>query len=561
VINVQVTFGQDSRDSYLYLRRRRHLGTAIGLLILLATCAVMLSQERNGSVSGIVVDAHTQAPISGVNVEIPGIGQSNTDESGRFRISGISPGRYHLQAVRSGMTAVLEDRSVWSITVAPGEEIRNVRLPVSPFGVIRGHVLDGQGNPLSGVSVQALVLSYQQGRRALVEPSLAAGILNSSAETNEAGEYQLDLPTDVYYMCAKLRSFNVSDADAARVQGGTPKIYYPGTPEAAFALPVAINGPEAPGIDFTLAASDQATHKVYVRVEGLAPASRNFIPAGAQIGELRDRFSLERLPILGPLSRGMRTASQAIVIDGVPNGSYDLLMDGGMEGGVRGLGIAPIDIRGEDLHDVVVSLEPPQDIAGRVSGADSSRTISFSGLTVRLGTRSASVEPNGAFVVPAVLSGFYSVAVDGLPPEAYVSDIRYGGISLHETAHDVNGPELQAGLSGTSLQILVAYNGGSIEGQIDEREAAAGAIVVLVPDSSRRFIQSYYKTVVAGSNGAFSFKGVPPGVYQLFAWESIPDTAWLNPEFMSRGEGRGQVVSRDAGGSVSVRARLFSKGD
>jgi hypothetical protein len=236
-------------------------------------------------------------------------------------------------------------------------------------------------------------------------------------------------------------------------------------------------------------------------------------------------------------------------------------MDGGMDGGVRGRGIAPIDIRGEDLHDVVVSLAPPQDIAGRVSGADSSRTISFSGLTVRLGTRSASVEPNGAFVVPAVLSGFYSVAVDGLPPEAYVSDIRYGGISLHETAHDVNGPELQAGLSGTSLQILVAYNGGSIEGQIDEREAAAGAVVVLVPDSSRRFIQSYYKAVVAGSNGAFSFKGVPPGVYQLFAWESIPDTAWLNPEFMSRWEGRGQVVSMEAGASVSVRAHLFSKDD
>ena len=241
---------------------------------------------------------------------------------------------------------------------------------------------------------------------------------------------------------------------------GRTKIYYPGTPDAAFAIPVAINGQEAPGIDFNLAASAQATHKVYVRVEGLAPASRNFIPAGAQIAELRDRFSLERLPILGPLSRGMGTASQAIVIDGVPNGSYDLLMDGGMEGGVRGRGITPIDIRGEDLHDVVVSLQPAQDIAGRVSSVDPSRPISFSGLTVLLGTRSASVESNGAFVVPAVLTGFYSVTVDGLPPEAYISDIRYGGVSLHETAHDLNGPELQAGLSGTPLQILLAYNGG-----------------------------------------------------------------------------------------------------
>jgi hypothetical protein len=537
------------------------LGTAIGLAILLAMCAVLLSQEPNGSVSGTVIDTQTQVPIAGVSVQIPGIGQATTDETGRFRISNVPLGRHTLQAVRSGLTAVPEDRSSWSVMVAPGQEVQYVRLRMAAFGVIRGHIRDDKGNPLSGVSVQALVLSYQQGRRVLVEPSLAVGILNSSAETNGEGEYRLDLPIGVYYVCGQLRLSNVSDAGAARVLGGTQKIYYPGTPDAAFAAPVTISGQEAPGIDFNLAASAQSTHKVYVRVEGLAAASRNFIPAGAQIAELRDRFSLERLPILGPLSRGIGTALQGIVIDGVPNGSYDLLMDGAMEGGVRGRGITPIDIRGKDLHDVVVSLQPAQDIAGRVAGADPSRPISFSGLKVLLDTRSAGVESNGTFVVPAVLTGYYSVSVDGLPPEAYISDIRYGDISLHETAHNLNGPELQAGLSGTPLKILVAYNGGTVEGLVDEREAAAEATVVLVPDSSRRFIQSYYKSTKAGSNGAFSFRGVPPGVYQLFAWESVPDTAWLNPEFMSRWEGRGQVVSIEAGGSVSVRARLFSRND
>jgi hypothetical protein len=459
------------------------------------------------------------------------------------------------------MTADPEDRSSLSVVVAAGEEIRNVRLRMARFSIIRGHIRDDQGKPLSGVSVQALVLSYPQGRRLLVEPSLAAGILNSSAYSNAEGEYQLSLPTGVYYICGKVQSPGVSEAGAARVMDGIPKIYYPGTSNAALATPVAINGQETPGIDFNLSAPFLATHKVYVRVQGLATTSQNFIPAGAQIAELRDRFSLERLPVLGPVSRGTGAAAEGIVIDGVPNGSYDLFMEGGMEGGVRGRGMTPIDVRGEDLHDIVVALQPPRDIAGRVSAADPSRTISFSGMTIQLGTRSASVEPNGTFVIPAVLTGFYSVTADGLPPEAHVSDIRYGGTSLHDMAHDLNGPELQAGLSGTPLQILVATNGGSIDGMIDEREAAAGATVVLVPDNSRRFIQSYYKAVVAKSNGAFSFKGVPPGVYQLFAWESIPDSAWLNPEYMARWEGRGQVVSMEAGGSVNVRAHLFSKDD
>ena len=163
-------------------------------------------------------------------------------------------------------------------------------------------------------------------------------------------------------------------------------------------------------------------------------------------------------------------------------------------------------------------------------------------------------------MVLAVLNGLYAITVDGLPPDAYVSDIRYGGISLHEMAHDLNGPELQASLSGTSLQILVANNRGSIEGVIDD-ERQQPAHVVLVPDNSRRFVQSYYKAVVARSHGAFSFKGVPPGMYQLFAWESIPDMAWLNPEFISRWDGRGQAVSMEAAGSVTVRAHLFLKDD
>jgi hypothetical protein len=520
---------------------------------------VLSSQDSNGSVTGAVIDAQTQAPVSGVHVEISGIGQTTTGDDGRFRISNVPPGRHILQAVRTGMVAVSENRSSGTVTVAAGEEVPNVRLRMASFGTVRGHIRDDQGNPLSGVSIQALVLSYQQGRRVLVAPSLTVGILDSSTETDEKGAYQLELPPGIYYVCGQFRSSRGNNEGTARVFGGTQKVCYPGTPDVAYATPVTLSSGEVPGIDIHLAQASQTTHKIYVRVEGVAPALRNFNPAGAQIAELRDRFSLDRLPILGSLSRGSDSASQGMVIDDVPNGSYDLLMDGVMEGGVRGRGITPIDVRDEDLHDVVVALQPAQDISGAVVGTDPLRPRSFSGLSVLLGSRSTVVAPDGTFAVTGVLSGFYSVTVQGLPPDAYISDIRYGGSSLHETAHSLNGPELQGGAGSTPLQILVAYNGGAIEGMAEEREAAAGATVVLVPSLSRRFVQSDYRVTTVGSDGSFSLKGVPPGVYQLFVWESVPDTAWLNPEFMSRWDGRGQVLSITAGGSVTVRARLFSR--
>ena len=428
---------------------------------------------------------------------------------------------------------------------------------LEPFGVLSGQIRDDNGAPLAGISVQASVVSYPQGRRVLVPPRVSPGIVNSSTETDAMGKYRLDLPYGVYYVSAQYHTSNVSEEGAVRVLGGAQKVYYPGTSDIALAATVTLSGGETPGIDFKVAAST-GLRKVFVRVEGPGKAALKTSPAGMQVAELRNRVSLDRMPILGSFLRGTHSTSQTMIIDGVPNGSYDLLVDGVMEDGARARGIAPIDIRGEDLHDVLITLRPAIDVAGRVIGANSSTSLSFSSLTVRVGARSAKVNPNGTFVVPGVLIGFYSVTVDGLAPEAYVADIQHGAISLHETARTPNGPELQAGLESSPLQVMVANNGGTAEGVVDGREAAAAATVVLVPRPSRRFVQSYYKSAPVSPAGAFSLRGVAPGAYQLFAWDKVPDFAWLNPEFMSHWEGRGQPISIEAGGTVHVRARLLS---
>src|SRR5262249_469658 len=150
--------------------------------------------------------------------------------------------------------------------------------------------------------------------------------------------------------------------------GDALRVYYPGTSDSSLAATVKLNGGEAPGIDFNVAATPKDLHKVYVRLEDNGRAlNTNF--AGAQIAELRDRISLERIPILGSLLRGSYTSPE-FVIDGVRDGSFDLFVDGVMEDGARGQGVVPIDVRGEDLRDVHVRLQLPRDITGRVSNSD-----------------------------------------------------------------------------------------------------------------------------------------------------------------------------------------------
>ena len=78
----------------------------------------------SGSVSGVVIDAETGAPVPGVLVSATNLVESVTDESGVFELDGVPAGRVVLSAARSGFatTAVqldLEDAGALAdVTVA-----------------------------------------------------------------------------------------------------------------------------------------------------------------------------------------------------------------------------------------------------------------------------------------------------------------------------------------------------------------------------------------------------------------------------------------------------------
>jgi len=531
-----------------------HRFVQFGLLTLL-TVTLALSQEPNGSVSGTVIDADTQVSVGGAVVVMSGTGQVMTDEAGRFRISSISPGTHVIHAVRTGMAAPAGESQL-VVTIMPGQELHNLRLQLAPFGVIRGRISDENGTLLGGASVEALLEVYERGERIFKAPTLPAGNLNYSAKTDVNGDYRIELPQGAYYIRAQAHAPTTTAGSVARVFHGTPMEYYPGTTDPALAAKVKVDRGEAPGIDFRVSSEPKDLHRITVRIVGARQPALTLASAGIQFAELRDRFSPARMPVLAAL-RHHSPDPEIVTIEGVPRGSYDLFMDGVMTDGHRGRGVAGFDVRDEDLSDIVLTMHAAQDISGRIAPADAFKVAPAS-LTISLGTRRVSVGPDGHFVIPEVLDGFYAVRVDGLPSDAYIADIRYGGNSLHETARTLHGPELHTGPVSTPLEIIVASNGGTVEGNV---EAGPGATVVLVPGAARRFVPSYYRVAVAGKEGSFSLTGVPPGTYQLFAWDKVPETAWLNPDFISRWEGRGQAISIDVGRIVYVKARLLSQKD
>jgi uncharacterized surface anchored protein len=140
-----------------------------------------------------------------------------------------------------------------------------------------------------------------------------------------------------------------------------------------------------------------------------------------------------------------------------------------------------------------------------------------------------------------------------LPPNGYVADIRGGGASIDNSEIDISS---QVG----EIEVLVKTDGRRIEGVVRDtfQNAVALARVALVPASmSRRQNVQLYKTVVTQNTGSFTITGVAPGEYKLFAWESAPNTAWMDAEFLAPYETRGQTVNIGATATTTVDLRLI----
>jgi hypothetical protein len=151
------------------------------------------------------------------------------------------------------------------------------------------------------------------------------------------------------------------------------------------------------------------------------------------------------------------------------------------------------------------------------------------------------VDTAGKFSATNVPEARYTFQIAGLPATAYVADIRQGGTSVMDNGfvHDQ---------SAAPVQIVVDANGATLQGTVvnSDGKPAANATVVLVPPQARRQNALLYKNVTTNETGSFTLRGVPPGPYTIFAWESVPPGAWQNAEFISRYEARGQQISLSA---------------
>jgi hypothetical protein len=159
------------------------------------------------------------SPIAG------GPRRTQTNGDGRFVFGELPAGSYSLDATKPGYVPGALGRFrpggiAQSLTLADGERNGSVKIAVWKYAAISGTLIDDAGEPLVGVSVQALRRSFEVGRSQF-------GATSSSASTDDRGAFRLaSLTPGDYVLCvtATQSSVPIALADAysqARTAGNT----------------------------------------------------------------------------------------------------------------------------------------------------------------------------------------------------------------------------------------------------------------------------------------------------------------------------------------------------
>jgi len=168
--------------------------------------------------------------------------------------------------------------------------------------------------------------------------------------------------------------------------------------------------------------------------------------------------------------------------------------------------------------------------------------------------RSVTVNTDGAFSVPAVPEGRFRVsAVAGLPQDMYLADVQQGAQSVFDSGFSVNTR------NANPIEIVLASGAGTVNGVVMDgpMKVVPGATVVLAPEARRRSNRALYFQTSSDASGRFTLRGVVPGDYKIFAWESIPPFAHVNVAFMAKHEDHGKLVHVGQNGTASIELTLI----
>jgi protocatechuate 3,4-dioxygenase beta subunit len=525
-----------------------------------------------GRVAGTVIDAASGRPVRFAEVTLSGSDERNTvsDDDGAFVFHRVPGGTYALRINAPGYLDTWfgqirpgTDTRGTTITLVESERREQLVIRLTRGASIAGTVRDDRGEPVFGATVVVLRRVTRHGGRGL-QPV-------ATADTDERGAYRIPLLPPRVYVVSASSSRSIETTSGAR---GFAPVFHPASASAGGAKPLSLEiGEDRSDVDFQLP---------IVPVSRLT--GRVFDPGGQPVAGIAVRLStgsdggigdahattdedgrfvfesvrpgshlIETTPVMellwglavrhlsGKISLAFGADDQSVaelLKDPSPATKTGQKAVRAPAAQPRGRAALRIEV-GASEADVVLTLEPPRSVSGRIVFAEPTRRALQNEIGIELSPVDAqsdgvrtTIAADGTFTLRDVPPGTYEVRVEGLAPDWHVKS----AMSTGADAIDV-GLEVPPDRDINDLTIDVRTRGARLSGRLmDATSTASGGYKVILFAEDERLWRASSRVIAEDieADGTFAFDGVRSGSYRLAVMQAVEPDEWRDPELLRR---------------------------
>lgn len=507
-------------------------------------------------IEGAVINSVTGEPIPRALVQLTGPAQESvlTGSDGRFHFDAVPEGQVAVTGVKPGFFDQMErKRRYWmqyAITVGP--DTKPITVTLVPESVIRGHVEDVNGEPIENAQIRVMQFRIQQGRKE--RQQVAYG------KTDEDGNFRIaDLRQGSYYVGVEANSArfqNPIDQFKKDREGYSAVVYYPNSPDLSAAQPVSLT----PGqkIELQFALKREPMFRVAGKVAGLPPGTyASFQWFDLTGGSLAFTIQFERQD--STFKAMAPSGTYLLRVTAPDNNRHQLLAEQTITVGsdIPDLRVAlarlpsvPVIVRSEvakesPSHDAGGSDGLRQEVNVRLVADDFSNRGAWGNFDPQETPRS--------FKVREILPGKYSVEVTPTASNQYIQSARCGTLDLLREKLVV-----QPGVQVQPIEVVVRDDGATLGGKVRNASPDFVANLLIVPQAAP--MQPARLMQVFGA-AEFQSAALAPGDYKVFAFDSLDQIEYLNPESLDRYASQAATVSLSANGKANVTVDVIRTGE
>lgn len=488
----------------------------------LAALAAAMAQDQTGRIAGIVQDSVSHQPVKKATVMLtfssgasvtqgPDTGPSTTttDSSGAFTFNNLAAGQYQVTVMHPNYPQARMGGVRKTVQVSAGDTASSLTVALIPGASVAGHVVDEDGDPLSGCIIQPHpVRNFDAGIPMMRIP-----------RDGDDGSYRIfDIPPGKYIITAQCSASvfqprPLSEGPDPPPSAAYPLQFYPAARDLKSAQVVELlPGAEKSGIDFqmrpvpvtsirgTLAAGSadwRGREDLRIQLVPLEQRGRGGfgLTAGAQINPKDGSFELRQV---FPGSYRLIAFSQDFSARGGPPDSSNRI------GAVLRVDVADKPV------EISLQLHRAMDISGTVEidrTGNSSEQLAFGQIAIQLISENqfgappapARVNDDGSFTIKSVLPGEWRIRINA--PSGFLKSARLGADNVINSLLDLTSG------SAAPLHMIAGTNTATIRGIGPAGQVVFATSVDDVPMGSR--------AATVNQNGQFTLPDLVPGKYSL----------------------------------------------